>query len=248
MMRVTSLPGRYVPRGALKKTSRVARFDNRELFHGFSEEQSSHILSLGRPRVVDPARFFFRQGEPSRHLYFLDSGRTKIYQVTGSGRQALMRFVLPGEVFGYDGLLPSESYATSAEAVEPSRAVAWKREVLMRLVHSNPRLATNLLMMTAQALDELREQYIYHTTQTVESRIAWALIKLGQQIGRKTSDPMVIPEESIQKDVADLAGTTIYTVSRVLSIWEREGTITKSRGRIVVYHPSKITELAQTLA
>src|SRR5262245_53149001 len=248
MMRVTSLPGRYVRRGALKKTSRVARFDNRELFHGFSEEQARHILSLARPRAVDPARFFFRQGEPSRHLYILESGRIKIYQVTGSGRQALLRFVLPGQVFGFEGLLPAESYATSAEAVEASRALAWKRDVLLRLMQSNPRLATNLLTMTAQVHEELREQYIHHTTQTVESRIAWALIKLGQQIGRKSSDPMVIPEESIQKDVADLAGTTIYTVSRVLSNWEREGTITKSRGRIVVYHPSKITELAQTLA
>src|SRR5262249_45530612 len=106
MMRVTSLPGRYVPRGALKKTSRVARFDTRELFHGFSEEQARHILSLGRPQALEPARFFFRQGEPSRHLYFLEGGRTKIYQVTGSGRQTLVRFVLPGQVFGFEGLLP----------------------------------------------------------------------------------------------------------------------------------------------
>ena len=232
----------------MKKAGRLARFDDRELFHGFSEEQASHILSLGKPRVVEPGRFFFRQGEASRHLYFLESGRVKIYQVTGSGRQALMRFVLPGQVFGFDGLLPSESYATSAEATEPSRALTWKRDVLQRLLHNNARFATNLLMMTADCLNSLREMYIYHTTQAVESRIAWALIKLGQQIGTKSSDPLLIPEDSIQKDLADLAGTTIYTVSRVLSNWEREGTITKSRGRIVVYHPSKITELAQNLA
>jgi CRP-like cAMP-binding protein len=232
----------------LKKTSRLARFDNRELFHGFSEEQAAHILSLGRPRIVEPGRFFFRQGEPSRHFYFLESGRVKLYQVTGSGRQALMRFVLPGQVFGFDGLLASETYATSAEAMEPSRAVSWKRDVLQRLLHNNARLATNLLMIAVEYLNSFREMFIYHTTQAVESRIAWALIKLGEQIGHKSTDPLLIPEESIQKDLADLAGTTIYTVSRVLSNWEREGTITKSRGRIVVYHPSKITELAQNLA
>jgi CRP/FNR family transcriptional regulator, nitrogen oxide reductase regulator len=232
----------------LKKASRLARFDDRELFHGFSEEQASNILSLARPRVVESARFFFRQGEASRHFYFLESGRVKIYQVTGSGRQALMRFVLPGQVFGFDSLLSLDSYSTSAEAMDQSHALTWKREVMLRLLHSNARFATNLLVMTANYLNNLREMYIYHTTQAVESRIAWALIKLGQQIGRKTSDPLLIPEDSIQKDLADLAGTTIYTVSRVLSNWEREGTITKSRGRIVVYHPSKITELAQNLA
>lgn len=231
----------------MKKTSRLARFDERELFNGFSEEQASNILSQGRPRIVESGRCFFRQGEVSRHFFFLESGRVKIYQVTGSGRQTLMRFVLPGQVFGFDGLL-SEHYSTSAEAIDQSRALAWKRDVFQRLLNNNARLATNLLMMTAEYLNRLREMFIYHTTQAVESRIAWALIKLGEQIGRKTSDPLLIPEESIQKDLADLAGTTIYTVSRVLSTWEREGTITKSRGRIVVYHPSKITELAQSLA
>ena len=72
------------------------------------------------------------------------------------------------------------------------------------------------------------------STQAVEQRIAGALLKLANQAGRKTEDGIEIGFPLTRQNIAEMTGTTLYTVSRLLSAWEQEGIVRSARQRVVV--------------
>jgi hypothetical protein len=79
-----------------------------------------------------------------------------------------------------------------------------------------------------------RERYRLLATESAERRIRWAVAYLASSIGSSEGNATVVTRRSVQRDIADLAETTIYTVNRVLNDYERRGILTKKRGRIVL--------------
>jgi CRP-like cAMP-binding protein len=132
----------------------------------------------------------------------------------------------------------------SAQAVEDSAALAWHRDVVKPLIKSSPQLAFNLTGFLARSYEEVLERYVRQATRPVRARIAWALVKLAKQIGKQEGNQVVIAEGFKQKDLADLAGTTIYSVSRTLSEWQQQKIVEKRRGRVVVPDIYRLNELA----
>jgi CRP-like cAMP-binding protein len=217
----------------------------RSLFDQIPQAKVEAILKLGEIRDVKAGATFYQQEDPANSLLYLQSGRVKLYQVTDNGLQALMKLVMPGEVFGIGVLLSPPKQRVSAEAVEDSRAILWSTDVLTKIMREEPEFSRNLTLFFAHVLDELRERHIYRTTQRVEQRLAWALRTLAKHFGQVRSDAIFVSRESIQRDLADMAGTTIYTVSRILSSWERAGTLSKSRSGIVLRSPETLEQLAK---
>ena len=71
-------------------------------------------------------------------------------------------------------------------------------------------------------------------TTPAEGRIHWAVAELARSSGRPQGKATEITDRALQADIADLATTTIYTVSRVLNRYEQSGLLTRKRGHIVI--------------
>jgi len=218
------------------------------LFRHFSEEEVSSFLNAAQLKSERRGAFFFREGDSTDGLHMLTKGRVRLYQSTSAGHHALVRFVEPGEVFGLMGLLPVSNQAMSAQLLEDSEALFWPRDNAARLMEENPKLVANMFALAVRQLDELRERYVYLSTQTAERRVAWALKRLAQRERRKGTTFFVVPRAFGKKDLADMAGTTIYTVSRVLSKWARAGIIVNSHGEILLAQPKTVSQIAKALA
>ena len=68
-------------------------------------------------------------------------------------------------------------------------------------------------------------------------RVTRALLRIMKQSGRKTNDGILIDFRISRQELADYTGTTLYTVSRILSSWEKSGWIKSGRERITVLAP-----------
>ena len=218
------------------------------LFRGFSEDEISSLLNAGQVRSERRGAFFYQEGDSTQGIYLLTKGRVRMYQSTAGGHHALLRFMSPGEIFGFMALLPISSHAVSAQVLEDSEAVYWNRSCAERFMETNPKFVTNMFAVAIQRLDELRERYVYLSTQPAERRIAWALKGLSQRVRRKGMTQLAVPRAFGKKDLADMAGTTIYTVSRVLSKWTRAGIIVNFRGEILVEQPKELSQIAKALS
>src|SRR6266404_2984714 len=87
-----------------------------EFLQGLSDQDSKLMLSKASEREVTPGATLFRQGEPAREMFLLISGRVRLYELTDEGDDLLLRFVMPGEVFGDKAAIPGENYRASARA------------------------------------------------------------------------------------------------------------------------------------
>ncbi|MGA7731783.1 MAG: Crp/Fnr family transcriptional regulator [Chloroflexia bacterium] len=224
--------------GALKKSI---------LFQGMDDESLLEVARAGRLKRVKDGAFFFHQGDPATVLYVLVEGRVKFTQVTAEGHQVIVRVSGPGEMFGAVAALGDAMHPASGEATGDSAALGWRSEVISGLLERFPRLSLNVVRFLAGRVKEFQDRYRELATERVERRVAHALLRLAAQIGRQVDGGMLIDLTLSRQDIAELTGTTIYTVSRILSGWEAQGIIESGRERVLLRDLERLAALADDI-
>jgi CRP-like cAMP-binding protein len=206
------------------------------------------VLRVAHHRQVEHDAFFFHQGDTATTFYVLAQGEVKLTQVTPEGHQMLMRFAGPGECFGGVAALRRAVYTLSAQAVEDCLALAWDGETLAGLVERYPRITLNMLEVVAGHYRRLLDRYQELATERVERRVARALLRLARQVGQKEEDGVLIGLPLSREDLAEMTGTTLYTVSRILSGWEHQGLVEAGRERVFIRDPHALVAIAEDLS
>jgi len=218
------------------------------LFKDVNDAVLRQALDAGILRSVEEGGFFFLQGDPAKHAYVLVSGRVKMVQITPSGQQITLRMMTPGQTYGGIAMLnPDAGYPATAQAVENSTAIAWGTEQLRRLAEKAPSISVNTMQLMHGYILELQERQKALLTERVEQRIARILLKLAAESGKKTEEGMLIDMRLTRQDVAEMSGTTLYTVSRTLAEWERAGLLKIGRERVILREPHGLVRIADDL-
>ena len=207
---------------------------NAAIFKGLSPAEVNLVVSRASLQTMPKGSFLFRQEEPARKMFLLESGRVRLHEITADGQELLIRFVRPGEVFGDKGAIPGADYRASAASDAAVSAYAWTTKTMVALLEEVPRLAVNLFTIATRYLHYSRERYRMLATASVERRIHWAVRELARTSGSTEGNATAITGRTLQRDIADLGVSTIYTVSRVLRGYEQRGILTRKRGRIIL--------------
>src|SRR3546814_14452591 len=104
------------------------------------------------------------------------------------------------------------------------------------------RIATNMIAIVGKRLGEAQERLRELATQSADRRIARTLLRLLDQAGRRTGDGVRIEFPLRRKDIADIAGTTLHTVSRIVAGWERRGLLSSRNRPLVLATPDRLEE------
>jgi len=187
---------------------------------------------------------FFREGDPAESFFVVQSGSVKLTQVTPEGHQVVLRLIGAGDPFGGVAAFGGGAYPVSAEAVTDVTALEWPGQVMASLMETYPKLAINAVRFVAARLHELQVQYRQLATEKVERRVARALLRLGEQAGRRTEAGILIDLPLSREDIAQMTGTTLYTVSRIISRFEADGLVEAGRQHIVIRDPQALTSIA----
>ncbi len=214
---------------------------------GLSEHDLRVIIELGHTRRVAREGFFLHQGDSAARLHILTEGRARLLQLTPEGNQVILRFVSVGDMFGGIALLGQKVYPASAQSVADSAALSWDGETMDRLMERFPRLAINAMRVMADRIEDLQDRLREMATERVERRIANTLLRLARQTGKKTPEGVLIDLPLARQDLAEMSGTTLYTVSRTLSHWEQEGMVELGRERVLIRIPHRLVMVAQDL-
>ena len=215
------------------------------LFAGFTNEELEEILREARSSRHAKNTAIFAQGEDAHSFFLLLHGHVRAAKTTPTGEQIVVRYVAPGEIFGVAPAIGLARYPATATAVDDSVVLSWPAAAWPRLVARFPALAANTLQAVGSRLQESHIRVVEMSTQQVEQRIAHALLRLAKQSGRKLDHGVEIDFPISRQDIAQMTGTTLHTVSRILSGWEQLGLIESGRQRIVLREPHKIFVLAE---
>ena len=232
----------------------VRHLQQLRLFAGLGPSEVQKAARAARWREVDRGRFFFHQGSTADVVYALHLGRVKLIQSTPEGRQVVLRFIGPGEMFGPaalglaalgpGALSGGQVFPVSAQAVRWCQAVCWSGKTMTRLMEECPRIALNALGDVTARLQELQERYRELATERVERRVAHALLRLASRAGWQSDDGLLIDLPLSHRDLGEMTGTTLYTVSRILRGWQRDGLITIGRQRVAIRAPEGLRAIA----
>jgi CRP-like cAMP-binding protein len=218
---------------------------NVPLFTGLELIVLADALAVSRIRRVPAGGFYFRENDPATHLYVLTEGRLKITQLTPEGHQVIHMLLTGGQPFGGVAALGEGTYPVTAEAVENCVALSWDAHTMTGLMRTYPEIAINTARFLARRFHELQIQHRQLMTERVERRVARALLKLADNAGRQAPGGVEIDFPLSRQDLAEMTGTTLFTVSRLLSGWDEKKLIKAERQRVTVLDAAGLLSIAE---
>lgn len=212
-----------------------------------SDDDLASILSNSMLRTVEEGQFFFLQGDPAVYCYILVSGKVKLCQISKNGQTTNLRTINEWQIFGAIGTVrEAASYPACAQALEHSAALAIESGILRDMMKTRSYLSFGLMRLMTGYIQEIQERYRELATERVQQRIARAILRLAQQLGKNTGEETPTLELNLShQDLAEITGTTIYTVSRTLTAWERAGIVESGRQRVLIRDLERLEKLAE---
>jgi CRP-like cAMP-binding protein len=219
-----------------------------DLFDQLSIENLDEIASTAIQRKYEKNSYLFHQGDPAQRFYVLVKGKVKLTQLTEDGQQIILRYVSHGEAFAIIAVLSKIPYPVTATAVNQVSLLSWEDKEMLDLMQKHPQLAINSLSILATRIQEFQDRFRELATERVERRIARALLRLASQTGRKLEHGILIDITLTRQDLAEMTGTTLYTVSRILSQWEKDGLVSSQREQVTILLPHQLVVLSEEMS
>jgi CRP/FNR family transcriptional regulator, nitrogen oxide reductase regulator len=207
--------------------------------HGLTRADLDSVMASSKARRLPANSIVTNQGDPADYFFLLTKGCARYFSTTEEGEKVLLFWFVAGDIFGGTALLPEpSSYLLSAETVKESCAFVWHRNVIRDLVARHPQLQENALCIAENYLAWFQASHMALVSHTARQRLARALTSLAPGIGHKV--PGGIELDITNEELANAANVTPFTASRLLSEWQRNGAVTKSRGSLVLRAPQRL--------
>ncbi len=214
-------------------------------FSKLDRRQIRTILDQATSRRYESGVSIFDEGAPAERFYMLLDGYVRVVRITPTGEQVTALHIPAGQLLGIARAIGKTVYPATAIAATESIALSWPMHLWDRFVADYDGFATGTYKTIGDRMGEMNTRIVEMATQQVEQRVANALLRLINQTGRKVANGIEIDFPITRQDLSELTATTLHTVSRLLSAWERQGLVQSSRKRIVVCDPHALMVLAQ---
>jgi CRP-like cAMP-binding protein len=204
------------------------------VFDGLTDGERERWLARSTALTCKRGQLLAQQGDPARHFYLVESGFLKGVQITAEGTELIVRFIGAGEPFGGVVALGNTAYPISAVAAQPSVVRSWTREAVAELLAATPQVRINIMREMATHMTDALTRVRELTTARVDQRLAQTLLRLSRQCGQPQGDGVLIAQPLTRQELADLTGTTLYTVSRTLAKWESQGLLESRKRQLLL--------------
>jgi CRP-like cAMP-binding protein len=201
------------------------------------------ILAAATPRQYLAGTIVTTQEDPADHFFLLTRGRARAVFNTRDGRKLHLHWFGPGKTFGDFTLFANPSnYLVSTEMVKDSWVLRWDRRTIRSLAERFPKIHENELCVAGDYLTIAVAAHLALTCHDARQRLAEVLLNLARNFGEKVRNGTEL--EVTNEELASAANLTLFTTSRLLSEWQRQGAIVKSRGKVVLRSPERLFRTA----
>ena len=191
-------------------------------------------------RRIDRGATVFTEGEPGEGFHFIRSGKVKVIKLAADGREHILNILGPGEVFAEVLLFNDAPYPATVVAVEDSLVGVIRNRELEALLVQQPRLAVHIIRVMSKKLLYIQSKVKTFALADSQAKIAQTLEYLLERYGRQTGRGVEVALEINRQDIANMAGTTRETVSRVFRTLKDDGVLEDDERRIVVREPRRL--------
>ncbi|MEQ8705978.1 MAG: response regulator [Phaeodactylibacter sp.] len=227
----------------LKKSERLKKqFDKTEQgLSAFINEAKGYeeLRKLSDERKIKHFKrrdLVFEEGDYPRYLYFVKSGKAKVFKTNEDGKEYIIEICKEGDFFGYLDLLKEEKYTESAAAMEETEISLIPKEDFSKLLNANRDVASQMIKMLANNVTAKEEQLLNLAYNSVRRRVADAILLLHEKQGEGNIT-------ILRDDLARIVGTAKESVIRMLTEFKEDGYIEVIDGAIKIVDPEGLRNM-----
>ncbi len=191
------------------------------IFNHLQEDEMLEIAETSRSMTFQKGDTIFHAGDASEFLYIVHKGQVKIYRLSESGKEQLLRVLEPGDFLGEHSLFTNALLTSYAEAMKKTEICAIHKFDMERILLSKPAISLKILEVFSSRLNEAEKAIERFNSQDAEKRVASYLIELVNAGDKKKPAEVTLPMS--KKDLASYLGMTQETLSRRLSSFQDQG-------------------------
>ena len=210
------------------------------VFEDLDPADLSLIDRVTTERRMERGATVFVEGDPGEGFHFSRSGKVKIIKLAADGREHILNILGPGEVFAEVLLFNDAPYPATAIAVEDSLVGVIRNRELESLLTEHPRLAVHIIRVMSKKLLYIQSKVKTFALADSQAKVAQTLEYLLDRYGRQTGRGVEVALEINRQDIANMAGTTRETVSRVFRTLKDDGVLEDDERRIIVREPLRL--------
>ena len=204
------------------------------LFFDLSEKELGYIEEKMVTRRYENGNYIFLEDSEGEQCFFVAKGSVKVTRLSKDGREVILTMLNAGDFFGEMSLLDGESRSANVIALEETEVLTLNREDFLVVLHDYPTIAIQLVKEMAGRLRKSDRQIASLSLSDAEKRITMCIIRFADDQGVIKNGKVNIPKTPIQQDIANMAGTSRETVSRALSILEKENLIERNGRELII--------------
>lgn len=204
------------------------------LFSQLDEDDLEKIRNLCVTQHYVKDQIILIEEEAGNTLFLIQRGRVKVSRISDDGREVILSILEPGDFFGELSLIDGKARSASVTAIEDSEVLMLRRGDFLGLLSDYPQISISLMKELATRIRKSDTQIKSLSLQDAMGRVASSLIMLAEDHGRFKKNEVVIPKIPLQQDLANMAGTSRETISRVFRYLEDEQLIERSGRKITI--------------
>ncbi|MEZ8222239.1 CRP/FNR family transcriptional regulator, cyclic AMP receptor protein [Candidatus Fervidibacteria bacterium JGI MDM2 JNZ-1-D12] len=211
----------------------VATLQHVPLFHNMPSQFLRHLAQVAICRRFRAGDVLCSKGEMSSTLFVLLKGQVMVVGVDDEGREVLLNLLKPGDFFGELALIDGRPRSADVIAVTDGEALLVRRSDFMALAERMPSLIWQVMEVIAKRVREADELVMRMAWLNAQERVAWALLEFADSKGQ-------LPQWVNVNILAKRCGLARETASRIVSQWQKEGILQRTKDGFVILKPSKL--------
>lgn len=206
------------------------------------------LVAVAQTRRYARGEFVFRADSPGANVYLLRRGKVKIHHLSSEGREVILWFCLPGEVFGLAEATHGGGRAVDAQACEESEVLTVPKVKFCTYLEAHPKAAILSIQVLGSRLRVLGDMMVNLVSDDVETRIAKLVLRLGARYGVRVGREIRLTVPLTHQEIADMVGTTRQTATSVIGALRRQGVLRIDNHRIRIESEEQLAGLTHATA
>jgi CRP-like cAMP-binding protein len=223
-------------------SNRVNWIRQTSLFRGLSSSDIAEVAAAAKERKFPARQPIFCEEDPVGFVFVIISGRVKVTQFSRCGKEVILRINGAGEMVDELSLGPGNTHRFTALPIEICHLLAWELRSFQVFLQRFSSLQSNVTDILVAHMHTLQQRFCDLATERVPQRLARTLLGLTKKNGELASDTLI---GLSCEELAHMTGTTVFTVSRLLSQWTECGIIRTERRSVLIESFSALTDLAE---
>ena len=219
--------------------------ENIPFFQGLSAQEISLVKGCLKEKSFEKGETLFFEGKSCERVFFVKSGRVKLYRTSSSGREQILETLGSGDTCACNPGSAAWSCSSSAEAMTPCTVWFLSRDQYVRLVQTNSKLSHALNRLFAERLQCFSTLIEEVSLKDSKKRLIKFLLNMMKENhnGKLSGEILFIP--FTREELAQRIGAARETVARQLYQLKRKKLIDIKPRQILICDKEGLEKLLQ---